>query len=350
MAKKRKQEISVLNIIFCLLVIFIHCISYAVSSFAPPSLSYIAVMLPWRLVSFVVPGFLLLSGVKLFVTGKDSLSYGAYIKGRIRGVLLPYAVAFSVYYLAFMAVYAYPADILFMTKHFLLGSLVYHLYFIPLLFQFDLLFPLWKRIIPRVPPVILIPFALCFSQLCENYLPALLSAAFPSLSLPYNDRLFTSYLVYFVAGCYIGRYYEAFCEMLRRNFRAICVLFAFCFCLTGYYSYLAFGGLAAVPAMNQIHGLYVLSACLFLYALAIKIPAGTIEKAPLLSKIDSASFYIYLYHVLVLFGADKLIEIMGIQAQGAAFAIRALLSYTIAPLFCILYVEIKKRRAKQKEG
>ncbi len=343
MARKRKPEISFLNVIFCLLVIFIHIISYPVGAFPPGSTKYTLVMLPWRLASFVVPGFIMLSGVKVFLTGKDALPFGKYIKGRLRGVILPYTVAFLVYYIGFMLAYDYPLDIGFIVKHFLLGSLVYHLYFIPVLFQFDLLFPVWKRVVNACSPLLLIPFALLFSGLCENYLPSLLSAAFPRITFLYNDRIFTTYLGYWLAGCYIGKYYDAFCEMLKKNFRTVCSIFAFCAICMGFYSVLAYGGFSTVPAMNAIHSLYILAALLFSYALALKIPEAAFEKLSLFAKIDGASFYIYLYHVLVLFAADKLLSHFGIEAQGLAFLLRALVLYTVTPLASILYLGWKKK-------
>ena len=93
MSQKRKPEISVQNIFFCMLVIFIHIISYAVSSFLPNTISYNLVMIPWRLASFVVPGFIMLSGVKLFLTGNHSISYFEYLRKRFFSIIIPYIIS-----------------------------------------------------------------------------------------------------------------------------------------------------------------------------------------------------------------------------------------------------------------
>jgi fucose 4-O-acetylase-like acetyltransferase len=124
MASKRKSEISYLNVLLCLFVIFIHIISFAVSGFETGTLSYNLAMFPWRMVSFVVQGFILLSGVKLFLTGKDEKSYGEYLKSRIKGVILPYIFSYFIYYVFYFVVYDYPLDIAFILKHLVLGSLV----------------------------------------------------------------------------------------------------------------------------------------------------------------------------------------------------------------------------------
>ncbi len=342
--RKRKSELSLLNILFCFLVIFIHTISYAVGAFPPGSFREALVILAWRLTSFVVPGFLLLAGVKLTLTGKDALPYGTYLKGRVRGILLPYVVAFCLYFLAFFLFYGYPLSPAFIAKHFVLGSLCYHLYFIPVLFQFDLLLPLWKRML-RVSPALVVPAALILSSLFESFLPNMLSTAF-GISFMYNDRVFTSYLAFFVIGLYIGKLYDAFCEILRKNFTALSILFGVIFLFTGYASFLAFGAGAAVPYMNILHFVYSLYAILFLFAVSLRVPETVFEKVPLLRKIDGASYHIYLYHVLCLYAVDFLLSRLGIVAALPAFLLRFGITAVLIPALCIFYLSLKKKVTK----
>ena len=63
MAKKRLAELSYLNLLLCLLVIFIHVSAEPVSRLNRDSLQYLVVVVPWRLSAFVVQGFFFLSGV-----------------------------------------------------------------------------------------------------------------------------------------------------------------------------------------------------------------------------------------------------------------------------------------------
>lgn len=308
MAQKRRIEISALNVLFCLSVIFIHIISYAVTACTPGTIEYNLAMIPWRLSSYVVQGFVMLAGVKLFLNKKEDKPYLLHLRARVKGVIVPYAVSFLVYYIYFVIVYKYTFDVMFILRHFLLGSLVFHLYFIPMLFQFDLLFPVWKKIVNKCSPVIIIPFALLFSQLCESHLPQMISAVFPNVSFIYNDRIFTTYLAYWLIGCYIGKYYDSFCEILKKNFRTICIIFVIVLLMVIYFSYLAYNNITSVPYMNMIHNLYVLYVCVFLYAVALKIPPKVYERIPLVTKIDKWSLYIYLYHILVIFLAEKLLR------------------------------------------
>lgn len=340
MARERKSEISYLNILLCLFVIFIHIISFAVSGFEAGTLSYNLAMLPWRAVSFVVQGFILLSGVKLFLTKKDEMPYGKYLLSRIKGVILPYVFSFAVYYIFYFVVYDYPLDIVFILKHLVLGSLVCHFYFIPLLFQFDLLFPLWKKIIGSVSPLIMIPFALMLSMIFEVGMPSMISNLFPNVSFIYNDRLFTTYLVYWIVGCYIGKYYGEFESIVKKNFKAICTVFCISFIIFVHNTYLAYNNLAYVPTMNHIHALYSVWVIVFLYAVFMRLP----RRLPsLLKKVDTASFDIYLYHMLFVFLANFVIEKLAVQSQLLGFIIRAAFAYGITITICILWGHVRKK-------
>ena len=344
MTSKRRSEISLLNVLFCFLVIFIHIISYAVSAFPIGTIQYTAVMIPWRLSSFVVQGFILLSGVKLFLTGKDSVSFGKYIKARLKGVILPYVLCYIVYYAFYVVVYNYPIfDIGFIFKHFVFGSLVCHFYFIPLLFQFDILFPIWKRIVNKYSGIIVIPAALVLTTLFETYFPTMLNIAFPNLNFTYNDRIFTTYLAFWLIGCYIGKNYDYFISCFKKNLAAISTIFGFALVLCVYFSYMSFNGLAYVPFMNLLHFIYVISTIVFLYAVAIKLPEGIFEKIPFIKNIDKASYHIYLWHMIVLYLTNAIIDKFAITAQGIAFVIRAVITYTVTISLCVLYGKIKEK-------
>ena len=314
------------------------------------SVKYNFVMIPWRLCSFVVQGFVMLSGVKLFLNGKDKLPFGKYISGRIKGVIVPYAVCFVVYYLCFALVYGYPLfDVGFIIKNFLMGNLVCHLYFIPIIFQFDLLFPIWKKLVAKCTPKIVIPIAIIFSMLAEMFLPRVLNTVFQDVNFVYNDRVFTTYLSYWLIGCYIGKNYDAFCNMLRKYFAGICIVFTISLVAVISFSYLAYNQLATIPYINLIHSFYVLAVCIFLYAVTVRIPIEFWEKAPFMNNIDRASFYIYLYHMLMVLFAQWMIDRLGICVQGGAFIIRAAIAYGVTLPGCILYQKIQKRLLKKAQ-
>lgn len=344
MASKRKSEISYLNILLCLFVIFIHIISFAVSGFPTGTLSYNLAMFPWRMVSFVVQGFILLSGVKLFLTRKDEISYGKYLKLRVKGVILPYIFSYAIYYTFYFVVYDYPLNATFILKHLVLGSLTCHFYFIPLLFQFDLLFPLWKWFINKFSPIIVIPFVLLVSLIFEIYLPDMVKTAIPDSNFIYNDRLFTTYLAYWVIGCYIGKYYDKFEELVKKNFSVILTFFGISFCLFCHYTYLAFNYITYIPFMNQVHSLYCVMVIIFLFTIFMRLPKNIPR---FLSAIDTASYDIYLWHMLLVFLANFIIEKLSVTANLPAFAIRFLCAYGLTIPLCTLWGKVKKRMKRK---
>ena len=66
--KTRRSELSILNLLFCFLVLWIHCSSHPVSTLNHSSWQY-GVMVCLQRISFVsVSGFFFLSGVKTALT------------------------------------------------------------------------------------------------------------------------------------------------------------------------------------------------------------------------------------------------------------------------------------------
>ena len=349
MDKQRRQEISVLNVLFFLLVVMIHILSYPVGAFGPANpatndlLKHDLVMIPWRLISFVVQGFVLLAGLKLFLGGKDQIRYTKYIKKRFFAVVIPYIVCFAVYYIYYMNMYDYPLDWSFILEHLRKGSLVYHLYFIPLLLQFDVLLPLWRKIINNWSPIFVIPAALFASSVFENNMISLIQAFTKEPVELLNDRLFTTYLAFWLIGCYIGRYYTQFTALAKNNYSLIAMTFGLSAISCAVYSHFAYNWLAPVPAMNQIQYFYAIAAIIFLLATAQKIPEGVFYKIPLLPTIDKLSYGIYLWHVLILLITDKfVIEKYAVQSQGIALVIRIVIVYAGSIILTYLLSLLKK--------
>ena len=97
---KKRRELDVCNVAFCVLVILIHVLAEPVTQYRQDSVLYVLALGPWRLSAFVVQGFLFLAGVKLFVTRKsqsDPFSYSQFYLGRLyRAVPLCRATVYSI--------------------------------------------------------------------------------------------------------------------------------------------------------------------------------------------------------------------------------------------------------------
>ena len=139
--KKRVYEISVLNVLFALLVIFIHVSSNPVSVLDKTQLPYMAVLSLWRLSSFVVQGFIFLSGFKMFFGRKDKFEPGKFYFGKVKNIILPYILWVVIFYFYFRIRGFVPEQNHFtaIVRHIFVGDLVGHFYFIPIIVQFYIL-------------------------------------------------------------------------------------------------------------------------------------------------------------------------------------------------------------------
>ena len=200
MEKKRNPTLSYLNLLFCLTVVFIHVSSEPVTALDRHSFAYYAVMIPWRLSSYVVQGFLFLSGVKLCFDGKDKLERSAFWRRRIQSVVIPYLLWNLLYYCYFVHNGYFPFRLSDLAGYTLRGDLVSPFYFVVVIVQFYLLAPLFVRLTAkcRPAPLLAASFVLMLA-LWKGTVPLLRTLGICG-SFAYMDRVFVTYLFYFVLG------------------------------------------------------------------------------------------------------------------------------------------------------
>lgn len=334
---KRKYELSILNVTFCLLVIFIHTISHLISTADINSDSFTVAFLPWRLSSFVVQGFVMLSGIKLFLKKSDEFNYFQFLKSRLKHIIIPYIVWFIIYYIFFIITLRYPLDLKKILSTFFTGSLVYHLYFVVIIVQFYLLMPLWRLIVYKCNWKIIVPCFVLITFLLEH-----INFISPALNFIYYDRTFTTYLMYWIIGCYIGNSYELFKEFTQKNSKVISAVFCFSVLSNASLSLLGFKGLQYIPKLGVVHSIYSVCAVIFLFSLAVNLLEKRNISFPLISEIDASSYQIYLSHCLVIYVIDALFVLIGLTNIYLSFILRFIFTYLIT-----IYLNIilrKKRR------
>lgn len=338
---QRREEISRLNVLFCLLVIFIHVLSQAVSSLDRMSWQYAPVIMAQRLSFVSVYGFFFLSGVKLTMPRTRHQTLGAYYLGRIKSILLPYLIAAAAYYAFYILIGWYTFDWKFFLGQTALGDLVSPFYFVVTLAQFILLTPVFRALVRRYSPVITLPLALGITWLSAVYLPSILQLFVPELAFPYSDRVFTTYLIYYLAGCYAGANYEDFGSLLERN-RTLLIPAALFFTLVnGVLTWLNYSGRRWVPYLEFVHSLYLITAILALYSWSLRRgPFRQTGLGRLLRHIDRASYLIYLYHSLVITIFNILAARLGITRIGTLLILRALVVFPVSIGGCILWQKV----------
>ena len=331
-AKSRLLELSVLNVFFCLLVVFIHVSADPLTRLTLGSWQYILVMLPRRLASFVVQGFILLSGVKMFLN-KTDVSYRAHLKRTAR-IAVTYIVWVLVYFAYFTVSDNFTVNLRELPRHILTGDLVAHFYFIIIIVQFYLLTPVWARLIKRGSPVLLIPLALILSVIFGQHLPNMLELTFGISDFAYSDRVFAKYLIYWIAGCCIGANYGAFKRQLRRSLKPAAAAFVISAAINAALCCLHYVGGRSIPWFESFIVIYHFSAILFFFALACRFAdrqprIKSSRVTSIVQSLDKVTFGVYLSHILVMFIVGDVLALFQGVSIGVSYSVRMVFTYII---------------------
>ena len=319
-----------MNIVMCMLVIFIHIASWTLPSMDTKSVKYIFMLVPWRLSAFVVQGFLFLSGVKLFSSQK-AFSYPRFMAGRIKKVYLPYVLWVFIYYAYFIAIGWYKFSLSDTAEYIALGTLCSHFYYVIIAMQFYLLMPLWRTLVNSFNGAKLAVFSVALTMLVMAF-----------VKFTYDDRVFFSYLCYFLLGAVVGKNYEKICS----NIKKYCSLVFGAFLVIGFaeayltYRQMVYG--AVYRYFKVFHLFYCLAAIFALFTLSLMIMRG--RKLPkLLAAVDRNAYGIYLSHILFIYIANNEMYRLGIDGMLETFLIRGIFTYVATFVLCIGYEYAKEK-------
>ncbi len=345
---ERKPDIMFLNIVFCLLVMYIHIASEVVLQMPQDTFFFKIVFVIQRLSCFVVPGFILLSGVKLFLNNNGKINYVKYYASRIYRIFVPYALWVLIYYLWFCFNGTYKFSFSRLVEGIFKGDMWAHFYFVVILMQFIILTPLWRFLYKKGCGEVHLCFALIITVLSTMYLMSVLARVFPGMPNMDLSNCFLSYLVYWVAGCLIGGRYEEFKRYLKSNKVMITLGFLICGGIEGYLSLLTY---RAEPVwMNLFKIMYNISAMLFFYMIAQVFYTKAKVLLKPMSVVDKSSYMVYLTHCLVIVIVNDEMTRCGMVDIPARFGIRAGMVYGITFVACILWRGISfcvKRKGKR---
>lgn len=326
--KKRLSELSVLNLLFCFMVLWSHCSGHPITVLDHSSWQY-GLMISLQRLSFVsVSGFFFLSGVKLTLnsTGSPPPPLRRYWAKRVKAIFLPYLLAVAVYYVYFVGRGYFPFSLGELAGYAIRGDLSAPFYFVIALAQFVLLVPLFRWLPRRWSPSVLLPISLGITWLSALYCNEILGLLIPGAHFAYNDRLFTTYLVYYVGGCCAGQNYPRFLELLDRNRPLLTACALFFAGADLFFSWKFFVSGQSVPFLEMIHTLYQLTAIPALFAVAVHHP---FTLSPLARRMDRASFLVYLYHSLVITWFNDLAWRLGIGRVSVQFLLRVVTVYSL---------------------
>lgn len=346
-AGKRKPELEWLSLAFCLMVLFSHCSGHPITHLRTDSWQFALVLLLQRLSYVSVYGFFVLSGLKLTLPRSKPIHWPTYWKGRAKALLLPYLIANVVYYSFYCwGIHWYIPSWEMFLGYLLHGNLVSPFYFLIVMFQFTLLAPAIKWVAEHVPPALALPIALVISWGSEMYLADLIGMAIPGYHYRWADRTFTTYLVYYLGGCYIGGNYQRFTQWVKKLRLPIFLLFL---ALAGADLYLLWR-LRVKSIWSELvvpsHLAYLLAAILFCFYVALWLDRPLPK---VLARVEKAGFLVYLYHSILISALEWLSMRFGITDVGLLYAVRLPLVFIGTPIGCILWqnsVEYLKKRLK----
>lgn len=330
---KRKPELDYMNAIACLLVILIHVLSVGIVEAEPDSWQAAVIYFPWRFAAFVVPMFLYTAAVKLARQyGGADLSlrlYLRYVLRRLQKIYVPYVLWVLVYYAYYIHRGYVAGNLRELLSYIRIGNLSSPFYFVIIIMQFYLTMPLWVWMLRHVPAWVGIGVGL-FVTLCMFQ-----AAAFAShfgVTVQYTDRCFLTYSVFWIAGLYVGKYYDSFVPALRERWTwllsgaavaAYCVFF-----------YLQYANGITLSGTSGIKTAADLLSILLLHAVGLRLAERPGPANKVLDSVYRYSFSVYLCHCLFLTALEAHLPRLGITRLSAVLSIRALVCYTLPFLLC----------------
>jgi peptidoglycan/LPS O-acetylase OafA/YrhL len=301
--KSKLLELDIVRAIAILAVLTIHGTSEATVELPVGSISQAVYLAINKLSNFAVPLFIFLSGVVLFYryiddwSGKQAVTF--YLK-RVKQILFPYLIWSAFYYLYNQWIF-YREQFHWNTAEFLdllpWADASYHLYFMVIIVQFYVLFPL------------LVTLCRMWSGFRKGlfFLGLAVQGAFYSYNhwvepINHMPSLCVTYFSLFTLGGYVGMHYDACIAWITRHIRWVLPLSA----ALG----LSFVGLFLLEGRTSIRldntwyevlfNVYpMFAACSFIW-----IGRKLLQLSPALSKgllsLGAVSFGIYLMHPAVL--------------------------------------------------
>lgn len=347
---QKKNEIMLLNVLLCIMVIFIHVTSEALSIRNANPATWLVLFVPWRLAAIVVPGFIMLSGIKLFLKGTDNFNTAEFYKKRALSIVLPYLLWVVIYYLYYCIVGQMTFSFKELLYYIYSGDLAGHFYFVIALLQFYLLMPLWVWVFKKFDMMFILPSSVIIGIVFGQFLPNLIDIAIPNYFFRYYDRTFTSYIFWWCLGCCIGLNYKHFIEMLKKNtgFISFLLIFSVFFDLMG--AILSFGYNKPQIWLDTMHMLYVFSALMFLFRIMVYYKDSRFTASSIINNIDKSSYLIYLTHCLTLAEVTRWLNKLEITGLLHRYALRIILVYGITLTLCIIYKNIRQKSKNKRSA
>jgi len=296
--KKRLREFDFLRAIAAISIIAIHVTArFAFNSRG----AYF-----WnQAMRYAVPMFIIISGLLLLYTDMDSkkLNYFGFLYKRLKKILIPY-ILWTVAYIIYnqrhdlIGIWAAKQDFLAdLCRCLLFGTGGAHLYFIAIIIQLYLLYPLLRMLVTKWPRIILSASLITtFVFQTAVYLWEIKLLTLAEFVIPYYI-FFPTWVFYFVLGMYVSLNMKAWQDKLAG--RGIHVIIVWV---------LSLGILLVDSKLTLTYGssikpsimLYSITSFMFLYSVSAKFSDTLSLAGKILDWLSLQSFNIYFCHVIII--------------------------------------------------
>ncbi len=313
MQTKRITEVDYLRAFAILAVISIHTLDYF--RYIPEvNALVITDLIFYVFVRFAVPLFVFVSGFVLDLKYGTNFSKKTFFVNRARAVIPPYVIFSAIYLIVprylFNGQLKFPSVEEFLINLFS-GNSYGHLWYIPLILQFYVLYPaiiiIYKKFAEKRNPLILL--VLCaFLQDIWIVMASLFSQYSYSALNVIMDRAFVSHLFYFVLGIYFSQNYEVLKKRvlgLRRSHLFALVPVTLFMASFWIYGLLQFKDYFKIPNYyvgipHMLYPAYFTFIFVVLLLIGINLSKSRSIFSDFVLRLGKDSFGIYLVHALFL--------------------------------------------------
>lgn len=334
--QRKLSEISSLEVFLCLSVVMIHILSESIALYVKGTFLSFLSFAASKTLTFVVPAFMISAGIKFAHKFENTFfNYFDFMKGRISKIYIPYVIFTIIHYIYFVFYRKYFGfDFSALFNYIIHGSIVAPFYFIALIMQF----------------YILAPIIMMFCKVIPSNLGILISAAISIASMyylggqKYGDRIFTSYLLYWVIGCYIGMDFRISMSRLSRMKKFLIpagIVFTVVYVGMAYLQFMDFFNIF----FTDIVKIGFCLAASFMWLVLMPKSEGFVA-----SELAPVTFYVFLIHCLVIIETQFWLSKFGITSIPLRFVITFFSTYIISLFVSVIYLKIKDLFVKSKQN
>ncbi|TEB15876.1 Acyltransferase family protein [Pelotomaculum sp. FP] len=327
--KERIDELDVLRGMAILSVILQHALGVYIRRPEMQFADAAMIGMLFNITKFAVPAFVFVTGAALVYNYYDNLDYPKFLWKRVKDILLPYliwSIAYEIYSNGLPATnYLWLRGL---AKDLLYGNAFYHLWFVVMIFQFYLVYPVFRSLFRKAPAILdsklrfaaavgllaaIYTFIMWFSS---SYIPSADlhagSKAVQVIFIELRDRNFIYFFFYFILGGIAGLILPRWREFVARSCIWNTYVLASLFIWIGFELMQGVsGGLVNLNYSTSLKPsmfFYTVSEIIFLYGVSMVIANSGSIIFKFFSLAGKYSYGIYLVHAFLLIYAVGMVD------------------------------------------